>query len=77
LRAASPLALQCIVAPLLSFYPGRLTGSFIISGATRARLRKAHEIRPLGEIVVKGKTRPVEIFQVVVPSPLPEKEAKA
>jgi adenylate cyclase len=49
----------------------------IISGATRARLRKAHEIRPLGEIVVKGKTRPVEIFQVVVPSPLPEKEAKA
>ncbi len=48
----------------------------IISEATRARLKTAYDIRPLGDVVVKGKTRPVEIFQVVVPSPLPEKEAQ-
>jgi adenylate cyclase len=43
----------------------------IISDATRTRLRKAYDIRPLGGVVVKGKTRPVEIFEVRVPSPLP------
>jgi adenylate cyclase len=42
----------------------------IISEATRARLGKSHEMRPLGDVVVKGKTRPVEIFEVIAPSPL-------
>ena len=27
-------------------------------------------MRPLGGVVVKGKTRPVEIFEVIAPSPL-------
>jgi adenylate cyclase len=36
----------------------------IISDATRARLTKPHSIRPLGDVVVKGKTRPVAIFEV-------------
>jgi adenylate cyclase len=43
----------------------------IISDATRTRLKKPYAIRPLGGVVVKGKTRPVEIFEVCVPSPLP------
>jgi adenylate cyclase len=44
----------------------------IISEATRGRLRKNCEMRPLGGVVVKGKTRPVEIFEVIAPSPLVE-----
>ena len=43
----------------------------IISDATRTRLHGNYEIRPLGDVVVKGKTRPVAIFELVVPSPLP------
>jgi adenylate cyclase len=42
----------------------------IISEATRARLKRSYETRPLGGVVVKGKTRPVEIFEVVTPSPV-------
>jgi adenylate cyclase len=42
----------------------------IISDATRSLLKSSYEIRPLGDVVVKGKTRPVAIFEVVVPSPL-------
>jgi adenylate cyclase len=42
----------------------------IISEATRGRLGKSYELRSLGGVVVKGKTRPVEIFEVIVPSPL-------
>ena len=42
----------------------------IISEATRSRLKKQYELRPLGAVVVKGKTRPVEIFEVIAPSPL-------
>ena len=42
----------------------------IISDATRGRLTGAYEIAPLGEVVVKGKTRPVAIFEVKVPSPV-------
>ena len=49
----------------------------IISEATRGRLGKIHELRPMGGVVVKGKTRPVEIFEVVVPSPLVASEARA
>jgi adenylate cyclase len=50
----------------------------IISDATRKRLSGKYEIRPLGDVVVKGKTRPVAIFEIVVPSPIPEpiEEAK-
>jgi adenylate cyclase len=49
----------------------------IISEATRGRLKKAYELRPLGGVVVKGKTRPVEIFEVVVPTPLVAEPAHA
>jgi adenylate cyclase len=42
----------------------------IISDATRTRLPNTYELRPLGEVVVKGKTRPVSIFEVVVPAPI-------
>jgi adenylate cyclase len=44
----------------------------IISDASRTRLTGNYDIRPLGEVVVKGKTKPVAIFEVVVPSPLQE-----
>ncbi|HXG53780.1 MAG TPA: adenylate/guanylate cyclase domain-containing protein [Vicinamibacterales bacterium] len=43
----------------------------IISDATRGRLKGAYDMHPLGDVVVKGKTRPVAIFEVKVPSPLP------
>jgi adenylate cyclase len=36
----------------------------IISESTRQRLRGRYEIRSLGDVVVKGKTRPVAIFEV-------------
>jgi len=36
----------------------------IISEFTRARLKGQYDIHPLGEVVVKGKTRPVTIFEV-------------
>jgi adenylate cyclase len=42
----------------------------IISGATRDRIRGTYTVRPLGDVVVKGKTVPVAIFEVIVPSPL-------
>jgi adenylate cyclase len=37
----------------------------IISESTRGRLTGSYVIRPLGDVVVKGKTRPVAIFEVV------------
>jgi len=37
----------------------------IISNATRARLTGRFVVKPLGEVVVKGKTQPVAIFEVV------------
>ncbi|MEO7271514.1 MAG: adenylate/guanylate cyclase domain-containing protein, partial [Vicinamibacterales bacterium] len=43
----------------------------IISDATRSQLTGSYELRPLGNVVVKGKTRAVAIFEVVVPSPFP------
>ncbi len=49
----------------------------IISDATRARLSGAYDIRPLGDVVVKGKTKPVAIFELKVPSPLPEPREEA
>lgn len=36
----------------------------IISESTRAALKGRYDIHPLGEVVVKGKTRPVAIFEV-------------
>ena len=44
----------------------------IISEATRIALKGSYDLRPLGDVIVKGKTRPVAIFEVRVPSPLPE-----
>ena len=44
----------------------------IISDASRTRLTGNYNIRPLGDVVVKGKTRPVAVFEVVVPSPVHE-----
>lgn len=49
----------------------------IISGATRSLLHGNFTLRPLGEVVVKGKSRPVAIFEVVVPSPLPASPEEA
>jgi adenylate cyclase len=42
----------------------------IISEATRSRLKRHYELRSLGEVVVKGKTKPVAIFEVQAASPL-------
>jgi adenylate cyclase len=49
----------------------------IISDATRTCLSTACDLRPLGDVVVKGKTRPVAIFEVKVPSPLPSTNEEA
>ena len=46
----------------------------IISDATRIRLTTAYDTRALGEVVVKGKTRPVSIFEIVVPAPIEESQ---
>ena len=46
----------------------------IISDASRARLTGTYDIRPLGDVVVKGKTRAVAIFEIVVPSPIHTQE---
>ena len=37
----------------------------IISEATRAQLKGPYQLRSLGDVVVKGKTQPVAIFEVV------------
>jgi len=39
----------------------------IISEATRARLKGRYDIHPLGDVVVKGKSKPVAIFEVKTP----------
>lgn len=44
----------------------------IISDATRTRLTGTYDIRPLGDVVVKGKSKAVQIFEVRVPAPLVE-----
>ena len=36
----------------------------IISDATRARLKGRYDIHPLGDVIVKGKSKPVAIFEV-------------
>ena len=40
----------------------------IVSGATRERLKGRYDIRGLGHVTVKGKTRPVEIYEVRRPA---------
>jgi len=37
----------------------------IISETTRDRLSSRYRVRPLGEVIVKGKTRPVAIFELL------------
>jgi adenylate cyclase len=50
----------------------------IISDATRTRLTGSYDIQPLGDVIVKGKTLPVAIFEIRVPSPMgPVAEAPA
>jgi adenylate cyclase len=44
----------------------------IISDATRTRLTGQHDISPLGDVVVKGKSKAVAIFEIKVPAPLVE-----
>ena len=44
----------------------------IISDATRTRLVTAYDTRPLGDVVVKGKSTAVAIFEVKVQAPLIE-----
>jgi adenylate cyclase len=36
----------------------------LISEATRRQLKRQYDVRPLGEVTVKGKTRPVAVFEV-------------
>jgi adenylate cyclase len=40
----------------------------IVSETTRARLKGRYDIRPLGDVVVKGKTKPVAVFEVRKPA---------
>jgi adenylate cyclase len=47
----------------------------IISDATRVRLKGQYDIRPLGDVVVKGKSKPVAIFEIKVPAPQIEVQA--
>ena len=42
----------------------------IISDATRARLTNRYDVRPLGDVTVKGKSRAVAIYELKVPAPL-------
>jgi adenylate cyclase len=49
----------------------------IISDATRAALPDRYVLRPLGEVVVKGKTQPVVIFEVVGRATLPRHAGSA
>ena len=39
----------------------------IISDATRSRLKGRYDIHPLGDVIVKGKSKPVAIFEVKTP----------
>jgi adenylate cyclase len=37
----------------------------IISDSTRARLKGRYDMKPLGTVTVKGKSEPVNIFEVI------------
>lgn len=52
----------------------------IISENTRSLLTKTYPLKPLGEVVVKGKTQPVAIFEILAtidPLPLTESQSDA
>jgi adenylate cyclase len=49
----------------------------IMSDATRTRLRNTYEIRPLGDVKVKGKSRSVAIYEIAVPAPLVTSEEQS
>ena len=53
-------------------------GGLLISQYTYEQLAdpKAYDIRPIDVVVVKGKTRPVTIFEVFQPNPPAERAAK-
>lgn len=42
----------------------------IISDATRSRLTNLYDLRPLGNVTVKGKSKAVAIYELKVPAPL-------
>lgn len=42
----------------------------IMSDATRSRLSAPYDIRALGEVIVKGKSRPVAIYEIRVQAPV-------
>jgi len=44
----------------------------IISDATRTRLKVPYDVRPLGDVVVKGKSKAVAIYEIKVQAPLIE-----
>jgi len=44
----------------------------IISDATKSRLTGHYDVRPLGEVVVKGKTKSIVIHEIRVPAPVDE-----
>jgi len=44
----------------------------IISDATRTRLTSPRDVRPLGDVVVKGKSKAVAIYEIEVQAPLIE-----
>ncbi|MEO5897622.1 MAG: adenylate/guanylate cyclase domain-containing protein [Vicinamibacterales bacterium] len=42
----------------------------IISDATKRRLTGHYDVRPLGDVVVKGKTKSIVIYEIRVPAPV-------
>ena len=44
----------------------------IISDATRSRLTNPYDLRPLGNVTVKGKSQAVAIYELRVPAPFTE-----
>jgi adenylate cyclase len=48
----------------------------IMSDATRVRLKGDYSVRPLGDVVVKGKTKGVAIFELQVAAPLVNEEQR-
>ena len=76
--AGVALLVAAVIAKLVDYAiakRGQTVGELVVGGelspATRTRLRRPYDIAPLGDVVVKGKTKPVAIFQIRVPSPLP------
>jgi adenylate cyclase len=47
----------------------------IMSNATRTRLTGDYDTRPLGDVIVKGKSTAVEIYEIKVPAPLTIEES--